>query len=75
MQQCAMVKTASNNRTKCFVYRNGEVSLSWLSSEARKMYTKEDSALFLQSGGKPYNEPGDGDPHAVRNPNTALGRH
>lgn len=53
---------------RCFVYRNGEVSLSWLSSEARKMYTKNDSKLFLQSGSKPYNEPGDGDPHA-RDPN------
>lgn len=64
VEQCAFVKEASLNRTRCFVYRNGEVSLSWLSSEAQKMYTKSDSNLFLQSGGKPYNEPGDGDPHA-----------
>ena len=28
------------------------------------MYTKTDSHYFLQSGGRPYNEPGDGDPHA-----------
>ena len=53
-----------NAGTKCFVYRNGEVSLSWLSSEAKKMYTKADAAYFLQSGGRPYNETGDGDPHA-----------
>ena len=63
VQQCALVKQV-DNRTRCFVYRNGEVSLSWLSSEARKMYTKADSGLFLQAGGRPYNEPGDGDPHA-----------
>ena len=62
VQQCALVKQA-NNRTKCFVYRNGEVSISWLSSEAKKMYTKADASLFLQAGGRPYNEPGDGDPH------------
>jgi hypothetical protein len=62
VQQCALVKQV-NNRTRCFVYRNGEVSISWLSSEARKMYTPADAALFLQSGGRPYNEPGDGDPH------------
>jgi hypothetical protein len=63
VQQCAQVKQA-NNRTKCFVYRNGEVAISWLSSEARKMYTKADAGLFLRAGGHPYNEPGDGDPHA-----------
>jgi hypothetical protein len=66
VEQCAFVKEASNNRTKCFVYRNGEVSISWLSSEAAKMYSKDvaNQKLFLQSGGRPYNEPGDGDPHA-----------
>ena len=63
VQQCAQVKQA-NNRTKCFVYRNGEVSISWLSSEAKKMYSKADAGLFLHAGGRPYDEPGNGDPHA-----------
>lgn len=63
VQQCAQVKQV-NNRTKCFVYRNGEVAISWFSSEARKMYTQADAGLFLHAGGHPYNEPGDGDPHA-----------
>eukprot|EP01050_Picozoa_sp_SAG11_P011940 SAG11_NODE_1298_length_5265_cov_3.096787_2_plen_292_part_00 len=63
VQQCAAVKQ-KRNRTRCFVYRNGEVSLSWLSSEAKRMYDKADGALFLHAGARPYNEPGNGDPHA-----------
>ena len=56
VEQCRRVK-AINPETKCFVYRNGELALQWLGSEAAQMYNATAAGLFLQTGDAIYNEP------------------
>lgn len=57
LEQCAKVK-AVNPHTKCFVYRNGQLGLQWLSSEAAQMYNASAAGLFLhRKSGTIYNDP------------------
>ena len=57
VEQCSKVK-AINPLTKCFVYRNGQLALQWLSSEAGMMYNASAADLFLRStSGAIYNDP------------------